>query len=219
MTGAGGSRLVWSESRTVNPYLMTGLAMCLVIGVAVVGTAYLAVFFNRRAKADLAALLTPLAEYVEGDVNMENASVSGRWNGTLAIGRMAGAAGGTFRVWQVDLIDSAGGDAWNYVYSRPKKSLSEPEIDIVTDNAIIAERLRQVDRETIAPLEPDATDWVQVEYSPEGGYVRAARPMHGRNDIPGVERFETDLRFLQRVGDENRAMQERFARTDEGTSR
>lgn len=198
---------------------MTGLAMCLVIGVALVGTAYLAMYFTRRAKADLEALLTPLADYLDGEVDLENASVSGRWDGTLAMARMAGAAGGTVRVWQVDLIDSAGGDAWNYVYSRPKKSRPEPEIDIVTDNAAIAERLRRVDRETIAPLEPEATDWVQVEYNPEGGYVRAARPMHGRNDIPGVERFERDLRFLQRVGDENRALQERIARQDEGVTR
>lgn len=198
---------------------MTGLAMCLVIGVALVGTAYLAMYFTRRAKADLEALLAPLAEYLEGEVDIENASVSGRWNGTLAMARMAGAAGGTVRVWQVDLIDAAGGDAWNYVYSRPRKSRPEPEIDIVTDNAAIAARLKAVDREAIAPLEPEATDWVQVEYNPEGGYVRAARPMHGRNDIPGVERFETDLRFLQRVGDENRAMQERTATEDEGATR
>lgn len=198
---------------------MTGLAMCLVIGVALVGTAYLAMYFTRRAKADLEALLTPLADYLEGDVDVENASVSGRWNGTLAMGRMAGAAGGTVRVWQVDLIDSAGGHAWNYVYSRPKKSRPEPEIDIVTDNAAIARQLRSLDREAIAPLEPDATDRVQVEYNPEGGYVRAARPMHGRNDIPGVERFEADLRFLQGVGDENRAMQKRIASEDEGSTR
>ncbi len=203
----------------MNPYLLTGLAMCLVIGVALVGTAYLAMYFTRRAKADLEALLTPLAEHLDGEVDIENASVSGRWNGTLAMGRMAGAAGGTVRIWQVDLIDSAGGDAWNYVYSRPKKSRPEPEIDIVTDNPVIAEQLGVIERATIAPLEPDATDWVQVEYNPDAGYVRAARPMHGRNDIPGVERFETDLRFLQRVGDENRALQERIARKDEGTSR
>lgn len=193
---------------------MTGLAMCLVIGVALAGTAYLAVFFTRRAKADLQALLTPLAEYLDGEVNLEEASVSGRWNGTLAMARMAGAAGGTVRVWQVDLIDSAGGDAWNYVYSRPKKSQTEPVIDIVTENPAIAARLREIDKADIEVLQPDDTDWVQVEYSAEGGYVRVARPMHGRNDIPGVGRFEQDLRFLQQIGDENRAMQQRLTRQD-----
>lgn len=193
---------------------MTGLAMCLVIGVALVGTAYLAMYFTRRAKADLEKLLTPLAEFLDGEVALEDATVSGRWNGTLALARMAGAAGGTVRVWQVDLIDSAGGDAWNYVYSRPKKQQTEPVIDIVTENQAIAERLGRIDRSTIEVLQPDATDWVQIEYSPEGGYVRVARPMHGRNDIPGVERFEQDLRFLREVGDENRAMQERLAALD-----
>lgn len=183
----------------------------MVIGVALIGTAYLAVFFTRRAKADLEKLLAPLAEYLDGEADVEEATVSGRWNNTLAIGRMAGAAGGTVRVWQVDLIDSAGGDAWNYVYSRPKKNQTEPVIDIVTDNAVIAERLKRIDGKTIEVLRPEATDWVQVEYNPEGGYVRVARPMHGRNDIPGVERFETDLQFLKEIGDENRTLQERLA--------
>ena len=195
---------------------MTGLAMCLVIGVALVGTAYLAVYFTRRAKADLATLLAPLAEHLDGDVDVEEASVTGKWNGTIAMARMAGAAGGTVRIWQVDLIDSAGGDAWNYVYSRPKpkKNQSEPVIDIVTENPVIAGKLGAVGRSAIDAIQPDATDWVQVEYNPDGGYVRVARPMHGRNDIPGVERFDQDLRFLQEIGDENRAMQQRLAATD-----
>lgn len=195
---------------------MTGLAMCLVIGVALVGTAYLAVYFTRRAKADLELLLTPLAEHIDGEVDLENASVNGKWNGTIAMARMAGAAGGTVRVWQVDLIDAAGGHAWNYVYSRPKvkRNQVDPVIDIVTENPEIAGYLGKIDRVTIEPLQPDATDWVQVEYNPEGGYVRVARPMHGRNDIPGVERFETDLRFLQQIGDENRALQERLSVRD-----
>ena len=198
---------------------MTGLAMCLVIGVALVGTAYLAMYFTRRAKADLEVLLAPLAEYLDGELDVEDASVSGKWNGTIAMARMAGAAGGTVLVWQVDLIDSAGGDAWNYVYSRPKpkRNQTEPVIDIVSENASIAERLRKVERSTLDVLQPDATDWVQVEYNPEGGYVRVARPMHGRNDIPGIERFEQDLHFLRDIGDENRAMQQHLA-TQNGTA-
>ena len=194
----------------MNPYLVTGLVMCGVIIVALVGTSYLAVYFTRRAKADLEQLLTPLAEHLDGKADIENASVEGTWGGTIVQARMAGAAAGTVRVWQVDLIDAAGGEAWNYVYSRPKKGQTEPVIDIVTENRDIAGMLGKIDRETIEPLQPDATDWVQVEYSPDGGYVRVARPMHGRNDIPAPDRLETDLRFLQRVGDENRALQERL---------
>lgn len=191
--------------------------MCLVIGVSLIGTAYLAMYFTRRAKADLEGLLAPLADFLDGETNVEDATVSGRWCGTFVTGRMAGAAGGTVRVWQVDLIDSAGGEDWNFVYSRPKRNQVEPVIDVVTEDPAIAEHLRRVDRTTIEVLRPDATDWVQVEYSAEGGYVRVARPMHGRNDIPGVERFEQDLRFLQAIGDENRAMQERLA-AGKGTS-
>jgi hypothetical protein len=194
----------------VNPYLVTGLVMCGVIIVALVGTSYLAVYFTRRAKADLEQLLTPLAEHLDGKADVDNASVEGTWGGTIVQARMAAAAAGTVRVWQVDLIDAAGGEAWNYVYSRPKKGQTEPEIDIVTENREIAGMLGKIDREVLEPLQPDATDWVQVEYSPDGGYVRVARPMHGRNDIPAPERLETDLRFLQQIGDENRALQERL---------
>jgi hypothetical protein len=188
--------------------------MCMVIVVALVGTAYLAVFFTRRAKADLEKLLQPLAEFLDGEMDVSEGAVSGTWGGTIAQARMAGAAGGTVRVWQVDLIDAAGGDAWNYVYSLPKKGQVTPVIDVVTENREIAGYLSSVDRETIAVLEPDAADWLQVEYNPEGGYVRVARPMHGRNDIPGPERLEQDLRFLREVGDENRSLQERLRDRD-----
>jgi hypothetical protein len=200
--------------KRVNPYLMAGLAMCLVIGVALAGTAYLAVFFTRRAKADLEQLLAPLAERLNGEYDVDEATVTGKWGGTIAMARMAGAAGGTVRVWQVDLIDAAGGEAWNYVYARPKKGQGAPAIDIVTESQVISGYLAHIDRERIAGLAPDATDWVQVEYSPDGGYVRVARPMHGRNDIPVPERLEADLRFLQEVGDENRALQERLREQD-----
>ena len=68
------------------------------------------------------------------------------------------------RVWQVDLIDSAGGEAWNYVYSRPKpkKNQVEPEIDIVTENTTIADRLKEWDRSAIELLQPDATDFLSL---------------------------------------------------------
>lgn len=186
----------------------------MVIIVALIGTSYLAVYFTRRAKADLEKLLTPLAEHLNGSVDLDNASVEGTWNGTIAMARMASAAAGTVRVWQVELIDAAGGEAWNYVYSRPKKGQTDPVIDVVTENQEIAGMLSRVDRAMIDVLQPDATDWVQVEYNPEGGYVRTARPMHGRNDIPAPDRLESDLRFLQRIGDENRTMQERLRAED-----
>ena len=46
----------------MNPYLSFGLAMCGVTAISLFFTAYLAVHFNRRAKADLQAALTPLGD-------------------------------------------------------------------------------------------------------------------------------------------------------------
>lgn len=109
----------------MNPYVATGLAMCLVILIALIGTGYLAVYFTRRAKADVERLITPLAEMINGEANVDDAEVTGRWKDTMVIGRMANAAAGTVTMWQTDLIDSAGGEAWNFVYSRPNLKKSD----------------------------------------------------------------------------------------------
>jgi hypothetical protein len=187
--------------------------MCLVIFIALFGTGYLAVYFTRRAKADVERLLVPLAERIGGEADVEEAQVQGKWNRTIAQGRMASAAAGTVRLWQSDVIDAAAGAGWNYVYSRPnpKKKNPDAEIDIVTESPPIREWLETWTVDDLAPIRPDATDWVQVEYSPGAGYVRVARPMHGRNDIPTPEAFEADLEFAEEVGNRNRAIQEKLA--------
>ena len=44
------------ETRTtgsMNPYLSFAIAMCAVVIIALAGTAYLSVYFNRRAKGDM----------------------------------------------------------------------------------------------------------------------------------------------------------------------
>jgi len=187
--------------------------MCLVILVALVGTGYLAVYFTRRAKADLERLLVPLAERIDGEADVEEAQVEGRWNRTLVQGRMARAAAGTVTLWQTDLIDAAAGVGWNFVYSRPnpKKKNPDAEIDIVTESAPIRSWLESWRVEDLEPIRPQETDWVQVEYSPTAGYIRIARPMHGRNDIPSPEAFVADLEFAEGIGNRNRAMQEQLA--------
>lgn len=197
----------------MNPYVATGLAMCLVILVALVGTGYLAVYFTRRAKADVERLLLPLAERIDGEADIEEAQVEGRWNRTLAQGRMASAAAGTVRLWQTDLIDSAAGIGWNFVYSRPnpKKKNPDAEIDIVTESEPIRSWLESWSIDELEPIRPSETDWVQVEYSPSAGYIRVARPMHGRNDIPAPEAFVADLAFAEQIGNRNRVMQEQLA--------
>lgn len=195
----------------MNPYVATGLAMCAVIFIALVGTGYLAVYFTRRAKADVERLITPLAESLdEGVGDAEEAQVTGKYHGTLVFGRMARAAAGTVTLWQTDLIDSAGGVGWNFVYSRPnpKKVDAEAEIDIITDSAVIRSWLETWTVESIASLQPLETDWVQVEYTPESGIVRVARPIKGRNQIPPPESFLSDLTFAEDVGQRNRALQQ-----------
>lgn len=189
----------------MNPYVATGLAMCLVILIALVSTGYLAVYFTRRAKADLERLLVPLAESIDGEADVEEAEVKGTWNSALVMGRMASAAAGTVTIWQTDLIDSAAGVAWNLVYSRPnpKKKVPNAEIEIVTDSAVLRLWLETWSVDDLAPIRPEETDWVQVEYSPTGGYIRIARPMHGRNDIPSSDVFAQDLDFAAHIGVEN----------------
>ncbi|HEV2073917.1 MAG TPA: hypothetical protein VGR29_09775 [Thermomicrobiales bacterium] len=193
---------------TVNPYVLTGLVMCIVIIIALIGTSYLAVYFTRRAKVDLEQLLTPLAELLDGEVEIEEAEVKGRWRGYLVMARMANAAAGTVRIFQIDMIDPAGGDGWNFVYSRPRKGHPEPEIDFQSTNQSIRAALAGLEAFRLAPLEPGKRDWLQLEYSPDAGYVRLARPMHGRNEIPAPLDFQVDLDYLVQLCDENRALQE-----------
>ena len=193
----------------MNPYVATGLAMCLVIVVALVGTGYLAVYFTRRAKADVARLITPLADMIDGEADVDEAQVTGRWQDTLVIGRMANAAAGTVTMWQSDLIDSAGGAGWNFVYSRPNLKKERPEeIEIVTESAELRTWLETWTVADIEAIAPGATDWVQVEYSPDGGYIRIARPIQGRNGIPAPAAFASDLDFAHSIGAENRQRQE-----------
>ena len=194
----------------MNPYVATGLAMCLVILIALVGTAYLAVYFTRRAKADVLRLLTPLAELTDGEADVDEAEVKGKWKDTIVLGRMANAAAGTVTLWQSDLIDSAGGETWNFVYSRPNPKKKDPaeEIEIVTESAEIRSWLETWTAEDIAPIQPLETDWVQVEYSPEAGSIRVARPIKGRNQIPTADAFASDLDFAYAIGAENRQRQE-----------
>ena len=193
----------------VNPYVLTGLVMCAVIIIALIGTSYLAVYFTRRAKADLERLMLPLADLLNGQVDVEEAEVKGHWKGNVVAARMANAAAGTVRVFQIDMIDSAGGDGWNFVYSRPRKDRPEPDIEFRSVNQAIRDALKCLDVSRLEPLDPDQREWLQLEYSPEAGWVRLARPMHGRNEIPSPQRFEMDLNYLVQLCDENRELQER----------
>lgn len=191
----------------MNPYLATGLVMCGILFLAIVGTAYLAVFFNRRAKADMEAALAPLAAAIDGSVDVEEAAIEGRYGGTIAQARVTGAEGGAGRVFQVDLIDAAGGVRWRYRSVAHRDSpdptsefdSARPDLRMALDSEFSIDKLR-----TIAN---PSKHWFWIEYDPEGGWVRLTSPMQTRRDIPDRDAFMKRLAYLRGLGDANRAVQ------------
>ncbi len=71
----------------MNPYLSFSIAMCAVVIIALAGTAYLAAYFNRRSKNDMQAALEPLAQVIDGEIDVEEGLVKGRFDGQLAEGQ------------------------------------------------------------------------------------------------------------------------------------
>jgi hypothetical protein len=190
----------------VNPYVSTALAMCLIVAIALAATAYMAVFFNRRAKADLAAALDPLREVVGGEVNLEDAVVSGRYSGHIAEGRVAQLAGGMGRVFHSLVIDGAGGEKWSWTVSRSKQ-LGGPD-DVAFDGpaGTLPDQLQPLVRR-LAADRTLAGAWMRVQYDPGPGYVRLTRPMRTRRDLPGADAFRRYLDELVAIADANRGVQ------------
>lgn len=187
----------------MNPYLAVSLVMCGVIFIALAATAYMAVFFTRRARADLQAALEPLANVLDGESDVDKAEVQGRHAGSLAFGRMAHAEGGPVRVFQTEVIDAAGGDRWLYV-AYPGKGTQE----FRPEGSTMRDRLPALGDERLAQELGVRSDWYQLEYSPEGGYVRLSVPMATRKDIPTADAFQGQLAVLDRLAKENRTLQE-----------
>ncbi len=177
--------------------------MCGVIFIALMATGYMAMYFTRKAKADLQEALTPLAEVLDGEFSVEEAEVTGRFNGKLAFGRMANAEGGPVRVFQTELIDAAGGEKWLYV-SYPKKG----EVEFRPEGSPVRASLTLLEREGLAEQLGVRAAWFQLEYAPDGGHVRLTVPMETRKDIPAVEVFARQLDVLDELSDQNRSLQE-----------
>ncbi|MDQ3657744.1 MAG: hypothetical protein M3457_22050 [Chloroflexota bacterium] len=190
----------------MNPYVAVTLVMCGVIFLALAATAYMAVYFTRKAKADLQHALTPLAAVLDGKADVENAQVEGRYAGKLAFGRMAHAEGGPVRVFQTELIDAAAGEKWLYV-AYPARGTTEFQ----PEGSPMFQELEVLQRTELAAALVVTSDWFQLDYSPEGGYVRLTTPMSTRKDIPPEDDFRRQLALLDKLSDENRAMQERNA--------
>ena len=73
----------------MNPYVSATLAMCVIVILSLIATAYMAMYFNKRAKADLQQEMNPLADVIDGELNLEDAVVEGKFRGHIAEGRMA----------------------------------------------------------------------------------------------------------------------------------
>src|SRR3954463_6340093 len=192
---------------SVNPYLATAVAMCVIVLLSLAGTAYLAAVMNRRAKSDLLARLEPLAAAIDGTPDVEEARVEGRFHGQIASGGVANAPGGFGRLFHVELVDSAGGLPWEWSSLPDKKGPGltrtfEGEPDV-------KERLlSRIDFEEAATVVPD--DRAQrfgFLYDPAAGMMRLTREMRTRLDIPDAETFTRQLAILQRIGAANRYAQ------------
>jgi hypothetical protein len=161
---------------------------------------------NRKAKADLAARLQPLADLLHGELLAEEVTVTGRWKGQIAEGRMANALDGPGRVFFTRLIDSSGGMGWTWTSSAPRKVGEEREVkfDCSAESLTCDEVETMIDTH-VSPLLA-LPGWTRVEYDPEAGHVRLTKPMLTRNDIPTVANFEIELDTLYAIGESNRAI-------------
>jgi hypothetical protein len=190
----------------VNPYLATAIAMCVIVLLSLAATAYLAIYFNRRAKEDLALRLEPLAQAIEGQTNLDDARVDGRFNGQIAIARLANAPGGFGRLFHVELVDSAGGQAWEWS-SLPDKKHPTPVRSFEGD-AVLRDWLGVDFDEAATVVRDDLHQRFGFAYDPAAGMVRLTREMRTRLDIPDVETFMRQLATLERMGEANRRAQD-----------
>jgi hypothetical protein len=190
----------------LNPYVSFALAMCVIVFLALVGTAYLAVVFNRRAKGDLEAALTPLAEVIDGEVNLDDALVKGRYQGHIAEGRMATSFAGPGRVFHTLIIDAAGGAGWQWTLAKPKQPGETPEPTFAGDDPVLDDTLGPALGDTLMPLATRAT-WEQFDYDPASGFVRRTVPMQTRRDLPHADQFTRQLDTLIKVANLNRQIQ------------
>jgi hypothetical protein len=190
---------------TVNPYLATAIAMTVIILLSLAGTAYLAAALNRRAKSDLQERLEPLARIIDGAVDIDEARVEGRYQGQIAIARVANAPGGFGRLFHVELVDSVRGEGWEWS-SLPQKKLPDP-VRTFEGAPALQERLGIDFAEAASVVPEDRTQRFGFLYDPAAGMVRLTREMRSRLDIPDAETFACQLETLRVIGEANRRAQ------------
>jgi hypothetical protein len=195
------------DGANVNPYVAAGIAMVVIILLSLAGTAWLAAVMNRRAKSDLRERLEPLAAAIGGGVDVEEARVEGRYEGQIAIARVANAPGGFGRLFHVELVDSVGGEGWEWS-SLPQKKLPDPVRTFEGDPALHQRLGVDFASEAGAAVPHDRAQRFGFLYDPAAGMVRLTREMRSRLDIPDVETFRRQLAVLRRLGEANRRAQE-----------
>ena len=191
----------------LNVYVQFAIAMCFVVFIALFATAYLAVMFNRRAKADLDAALTPLANLIDGTIDLDEAVVSGSFRGHLAFCRVTSGSDGPGRVFQTDLIDVAGGTGWRWTTTGSKTGETEPNEEILPSPEALTPEMIDLMSTGAAEIFDTRRAWGRVLYDVDGGILRFERPMQTRRDIPDMESFRKQLDILVRLGPLNRELQ------------
>jgi hypothetical protein len=191
----------------LNPYVSFSIAMCLVVGISIIFTAYLAVMFNRRAKADMLGTLTPLSELLDGTVDLEEAKATGRYRGHIAEGRAANAPDGPGKVFCTSIIDGAGGDKWSFTIRRPKGEAASLESKFDGPSDEKGARIHRFVQDRVEPF-MTVPGWLRFEYDPAPGHVRVSRQMVTRRDIPNVEGFQKQLDLLVEIAAFNRDVQQ-----------
>lgn len=189
----------------MNPYVLFALAMCSIVTLSLVATAYLAARFNRAAKRDLAIALDPLAAIIDGEVDLDEARVTGRYAGHLASGGVVRAPNAMGRLFQTEIIDSAGGNDWSLTRDRHSGAVAPPPTSAGTNDALEAAYAEHADQLGRAIAGGDGAH--RLEYSASAGALRLSRPMRARRDIPPPAEVQAALDLLVAMGPVNRASQ------------
>lgn len=200
-----GDRRIGILTNTMNTYLAFGLVMLVIVVISLFVSGMLAASFNERAKRDLEEALEGLAERIEGTVDVEEATVTGRFRGHITSGRMQSAPGGMGRIFETKLVDGAGGEQWRVLVRRPKTEDAAFEVEYDGPEDVrgpLGDPVVDALRELLI-----YAGWFEASYSPHEGQLRLTRAMQARRDIPSPDRFERYLEALHAVAALNRAAQ------------
>ena len=149
--------------------------------------------------------LDPLAAAIDGTADVEEARLEGRYNGQIAIGRVSNAPGGFGRLFHVELVDSAGGEKWEWSSLRQKKP---PALIRTFEGDLTLEQRLGVDFPEVVKVVPnDEQERFGFMYDPDAGMMRLTREMRTRLDIPDAETFLRQLATLRALGEANRRAQ------------